>query len=129
HSGWIEAVRGVSFELGAEKLGIVGESGSGKSTVGRALLRLTPPPGAVSADRLEVVGIDLLRAGRRELAELRGGRASMVMQDPKFSLNPVMTVGRQIEEGLRLHKRVGRSEQRRRALAALEAVRIRDPLR
>jgi peptide/nickel transport system ATP-binding protein len=129
HSGWVEAVRGVSFELGAEKLGIVGESGSGKSTVGRALLKLTPPPGVVSADRLEVTGIDVLRARRRELAELRGGRASMVMQDPKFSLNPVMTVGRQIEEGLRLHKRVSRSERRRRALAALEAVRIRDPLR
>jgi len=127
--GPVEAVRGVSLAMGAEKVGIVGESGSGKSTLGRALLRLVQPPGEVTAGRLTVAGIDVLRAGRRELRDLRGGRVSMVLQDPKFSLNPVMTVGRQIEEALRLHRKVGSREAREQALAALEEVRIREPLR
>ena len=125
----IEAVRGVSFTLGREKLGIVGESGSGKSTVGRALLRLVPPPGEVSAARLEFDGIDLLAADHATLRDIRGRRITMVMQDPKFSLNPVMTVGRQIREAYRAHGRGSRDEARRRALEMLAAVKIRDPER
>jgi peptide/nickel transport system ATP-binding protein len=125
----IEAVRGVSFSLGREKLGIVGESGSGKSTVGRAILRLVPSPGQVSADRLTFADTDLLRAEEATLRAVRGRRVAMVMQDPKFSLNPVMAVGRQIEEACRAHARVSRAEARRRTLAMLEAVRIRDPER
>jgi peptide/nickel transport system ATP-binding protein len=125
----IEAVRGVSFALGREKLGIVGESGSGKSTVGRAILRLVPAPGQVSADRLSFADTDLLRADEATLRAVRGRRIAMVMQDPKFSLNPVMTVGRQIREACRAHAGVSRSEARRRTLAMLEAVRIRDPER
>jgi peptide/nickel transport system ATP-binding protein len=125
----IEAVRGVSFSLGREKLGIVGESGSGKSTVGRAILRLVPSPGQVSADRLTFADTDLLRADEATLRAVRGRRVAMVMQDPKFSLNPVMAVGRQIEEACRAHARVSRAEARRRTLAMLEAVRIRDPER
>jgi peptide/nickel transport system ATP-binding protein len=125
----IEAVRGVSFRLGREKLGIVGESGSGKSTVGRAILRLVPSPGQVSADRLTFADTDLLRAEEATLRAVRGRRVAMVMQDPKFSLNPVMAVGRQIEEACRAHARVSRAEARRRTLAMLEAVRIRDPER
>lgn len=127
--GPIDAVKGVSFTMGAERLGIVGESGSGKSTVGRALLQLVPPPGEVTADRLRVDGIDLLQADERTLRELRGGRVSMVLQDPKFSLNPVMRVGAQIVEALRRHRRVGRRTAREQAIAMLEAVRIRDPER
>lgn len=127
--GPIEAVKGVSFRMGVERLGIVGESGSGKSTVGRALLQLVPPPGEVTADRLRVDGIDLLQADERTLRELRGGRVSMVLQDPKFSLNPVMRVGAQIVEALRRHRRVGRRTAREQAIAMLEAVRIRDPER
>lgn len=127
--GTVLAVRGVSFSMGAERLGIVGESGSGKSTVGRAILRLVPPPGEVRARRLVADGIDVLAAGPRELRELRGGRVSMILQDPKFSLNPVMRVGAQITEALRLHRRVGRREAREQALAILETVRIRDPAR
>lgn len=127
--GPIDAVRGVSFTMGAERLGIVGESGSGKSTLGRALLRLVPPPGEVGAERLLVDGIDVLRAGPGTLREMRGGRASMVLQDPKFSSNPVMRVGAQIVEALRRHRRIGRREARERALAMLEAVRIREPER
>ncbi len=126
-TGPVEVVRGVSFTLGRERLGIVGESGSGKSQTGRALLGLTPVSGKATADRLEFDGIDLRRADAKLWRSLRGARLSMVMQDPKFSLNPVMTIGRQIEEAVRLHG--GASEARDRSLAMLEAVQIRDPKR
>ena len=125
----IEAVRGVSFVLGREKLGIVGESGSGKSTVGRAILRLVPSPGEVSADRLSFDGIDLLHADEATLRDIRGRRIAMVMQDPKYSLNPVMTVGKQIREAYQAHARTSRAQAERRALDMLAAVRIRDPER
>ena len=125
--GAIEAVRGVSFTLGREKLGIVGESGSGKSQTGRALLGLIAGNGRISARQLTFDGIDLLRAGERTLRAIRGARISMIMQDPKFSLNPVMTVGAQIVEAFRVHANATRREARERALAMLEAVRIRNP--
>jgi peptide/nickel transport system ATP-binding protein len=128
-TGIVEAVRGVSFQLGRERLGIVGESGSGKSQTGRAILGLTPPPGEVAAKRLAFDGIDLLTASRRTLRTLRGGRISMVMQDPKYSLNPVMTIGEQIIEAYRAHAKASRAEARDRALAMLEAVKMRDPAR
>ena len=129
-TGTVEAVRGVSFQLGRERLGIVGESGSGKSQTGRAILGLTPPPGEVTAKRLSFDGIDLQTASKRTLRTLRGGRISMVMQDPKYSLNPVMTIGEQIIEAYRAHNpRAGRGEARDKALAMLEAVRMRDPHR
>ena len=125
--GPVEAVRGVSFTLGREKLGIVGESGSGKSQTARALLGLLGGNGRVDARRLTFDGIDLLRADERTMRTIRGGRISMIMQDPKFSLNPVVTVGKQIVEAFRVHAKAPRREARRRALAMLEAVRIRDP--
>jgi peptide/nickel transport system ATP-binding protein len=128
-TGFTEAVRGVSFTVGREKLGIVGESGSGKSVTGRSLLRLVAPPGEVTADRIDFDGTNLLHASERKMREIRGQRISMVMQDPKFSLNPVMTVGRQIAEAYRVHTRANRSEARRRSLEMLQAVRIRDPER
>jgi peptide/nickel transport system ATP-binding protein len=87
-------VRDVSFRLGRERLGIVGESGSGKSQTGRAILGLTPTSGTATADRLEFDGIDLRNASHAQWRKLRGARMSMVMQDPKFSLNPVMTIDR-----------------------------------
>jgi len=127
--GVLDAVDGVSFNVGREKLGIVGESGSGKSTVGRAILRLVPAPGQVEADRLAFGDIPLLEASEATMREVRGRRIAMVMQDPKFSLNPVMTVGRQIREAYRAHARVGNAEAKQRVLAMLEAVRIRDPER
>ena len=126
-SGRTDAVRGVSFTLGRERLGIVGESGSGKTQTGRAILGLTAPEGRVSAQRLEFNGIDLLRCSARERRELRGGRIAMVLQDPKFSLNPVMSIGEQIVETLRAHSPVATREARARALAALAAVHIDDP--
>ena len=127
--GWTEAVRGVSFTLGRERLGIVGESGSGKSQTGRAILGLTAPEGRVSAKRLAFHGTDLLHCTPAERRALRGGRIAMVLQDPKFSLNPVMTIGQQIVETLRAHSRVTAAEAQSRALAALEAVQIDEPQR
>jgi peptide/nickel transport system ATP-binding protein len=128
-TGTVEAVRGVSFQLGRERLGIVGESGSGKSQTGRAILGLTPPPGEVIAQKLTFDRIDLLKASKRQLRDLRGGRMTMVMQDPKYSLNPVMTIGEQIIEAYRAHKKASRSEARDKALHMLEAVKMRDPAR
>ena len=128
-TGVIEAVRGVSFTLGKERLGIVGESGSGKSQTGRAIMGLTPKHGIVTADRLDFNGIDLIKASAGERRRLRGKRIAMILQDPKYSLDPVMTIGRQICETLRTHERVGKAEARERALAMLEAVQIRDPKR
>jgi peptide/nickel transport system ATP-binding protein len=128
-TGPVEAVRGVSFSLGRERLGIVGESGSGKTMTGRAVLRLIRPPGRIEADAMTFDGQDLLNASEREMRDLRGKRIGMVMQDPKFSLNPVMTVGRQLTEGLRLRDGLGRADATAKALAALEAVQIRDPER
>jgi peptide/nickel transport system ATP-binding protein len=123
----IRAVRGVSFSMGREKLGIVGESGSGKSVTCRALLGLVRPPGRVAADRLTFDGVDLLKADTRRMRTIRGRRIAMVMQDPKYSLNPVMTVGEQIAEAYRIHARASRSAARRKTLDMLEAVRIRHP--
>jgi peptide/nickel transport system ATP-binding protein len=129
NGGMTEAVRGVSFTLGRERLGIVGESGSGKSQTGRAILGLTAPEGRISAKRLEFSGVDLLRCSPRQRRALRGGRIAMVLQDPKFSLNPVMTIGAQIVETLCAHTRVSGRDARKRALAALESVRIDNPER
>ena len=120
------AVKGVSFSLGQERLGIVGESGSGKSTTGRALLGLVPPPGRVSADRLTLAGRSLLGMRDEDWQTVRGRRISMVMQDPKYSLNPVLKVGEQIQEAYRLHYRTTAEDARKRALDMLKAVRIRD---
>jgi len=127
--GIVEAVRGVSFEVGRERVGIVGESGAGKSMTGRAILRLVPRPGQVTARRLEFDGIDLLGISERGIRRIRGRRISMVMQDPKFSLNPVMPVGKQIAEAYRAHFPASEREARERALDMLAAVRIRDPRR
>ncbi len=127
--GVVAAVRGVSFTLGRERLGIVGESGSGKSQTGRAIMGLTPPQARVTAKRLEFDGIDLLTAPPKLRRELRGGRLAMVLQDPKYSLNPVMSIGRQIMETLRTHETIGARAARGRALDMLDAVQIRHPER
>jgi peptide/nickel transport system ATP-binding protein len=125
--GPAEVVRGVSFSLGRERLGIVGESGSGKSMTGRSVLKLIRPPGKVTAKRLEFDGIDLTRQSERQMRAIRGARISMVMQDPKFSLNPVMTVSEQIAEALLTHQKLSRGEIVSKVRSMLEAVRINDP--
>ena len=124
--GVTHAVRNVSFSLGRERLGIVGESGSGKSTTGRALLGLIARPGIVSAKRMSLGGRDLMGLADADWQELRGRRISMVMQDPKYSLNPVIKVGHQIQETYLLHHRSTAEDARKRALAMLDAVKIRD---
>ena len=127
--GFTEVVRGVSFTLGRERLGIVGESGSGKSQTGRAILGLTAAEGRVSADKLLFHDTDLLNCSAAERRTLRGGRIAMVLQDPKFSLNPVLSIGAQIVETLQTHQPVGKREARERAIAALAAVQIDNPER
>ncbi|KKB85142.1 peptide ABC transporter ATP-binding protein [Devosia limi DSM 17137] len=127
--GPVEVVKGISFTLGRERLGIVGESGSGKSMTGRSILKLIRSPGKVTADRMTFDGIDLLSQSEKQMRAIRGARISMVMQDPKFSLNPVMTVGEQIAEALVTHAKLPRREINDRVLSMLEAVRINDPAR
>jgi len=128
-SGPVEAVRGVSFSVGREKLGIIGESGSGKSMTGRAVMRLLPPNARMSADRMRFEEVDLLASSERAMRTVRGRRVAMILQDPKYSLNPVMTVGEQIVEMARLHLRLSAREARERTLDMLAQVQIRDPAR
>nr|WP_225608148.1 ABC transporter ATP-binding protein [Pantoea sp. PNT03] len=121
------AVRGISFQLGKEKLAIVGESGSGKSTVGRALLQLHPRSAQVTAQRMQFGEMDLLRATPAQMRAIRGKRISMIMQDPKYSLNPVVRVGEQIAEAWRSHHPGQREVARQRAMEMLDVVQVRDP--
>jgi peptide/nickel transport system ATP-binding protein len=107
----------------------VGESGSGKSQTGRAILGLTAPEARVTAKRLAFNGVDLLHCSPQQRRALRGGRMAMVLQDPKFSLNPVMRIGAQIMETLRTHRRMAAKDARAKAIAALQAVQMDDPER
>ena len=125
--GLLHAVRNVSFDLGREKVAIIGESGSGKSTVGRALVRLLPDIAKVNADRLSFEGKELLSLSERKMQDIRGRRISMILQDPKFSLNPVMSVGEQVSEAYLAHFKVSRAEAKKRAIEQLASVQIRDP--
>lgn len=126
-AGDVEAVKGVSFVLGREKLGIVGESGSGKSLTARSILGLLPKRARLSADAMTFDGIDIARADARVMRQIRGKRAGLVMQDPKYSLNPVMSVGAQIAETWRTHRGGGRKEAWEATLDLLYQVKIRDP--
>jgi peptide/nickel transport system ATP-binding protein len=127
HRGPVHAVRGVSFDLGRERLGIVGESGSGKSQTGRALLRLSAGNGRITADRMEFDGIDLMKASERDMRKIRGARISMIMQDPRYSLNPVVKVGDQITEAFLIHSKATKREAREHAMEMLATVQIREP--
>jgi peptide/nickel transport system ATP-binding protein len=124
--GVFDAVRGVSFTLGRERLGIVGESGSGKSMTGRAILRLIRPPGIVEAKQIALNGDNLMEKSEKDMRAVRGQKISMVMQDPKFSLNPVMTIGAQIIEAYRQHNRTNHADDYAKAVEMLQAVSIRD---
>lgn len=127
--GPVEAVRGISLSVGREKVGIVGESGSGKSLTARSMLRLLPKRAILSADRLAFDGIDVLGAGEAAMRRIRGKRAGLIMQDPKYSLNPMMTAGDQIAEAWRTHRGGSRAEARDAAIDLLGQVQIRDPKR
>jgi peptide/nickel transport system ATP-binding protein len=127
--GDLIAVRNVSFDLGRERLGIVGESGSGKSTTGRAIMGLVASPGVVKADEMRLAGKDLTALDERGFRRLRGKKVAMILQDPKYSLDPVMSVGQQIAETHRCHFRSSAKAARAAALDMLAAVHIRDPER
>jgi peptide/nickel transport system ATP-binding protein len=127
--GLSQAVRGVSLTLGTEKLGIVGESGSGKSLTARSVLRLLPRTARIAADKLTFDGIDVLRADETMMRAIRGKRAGLILQDPKYSLNPVMTAGDQIAEAWRAHRKGSRRAATAAAIDLLAQVKIRDPRR
>ncbi|OAE60336.1 peptide ABC transporter ATP-binding protein [Achromobacter insolitus] len=127
--GGREIVSGVSFEVApGEMVGIVGESGSGKTQAARAILGLTPAPLVVAGGSIKFEGVDVTRAAPAALRKLRGARIGMVFQEPMTSLNPSMPIGRQLEEGLRLHRKdLSASARRERILEMLRRVGIRDP--
>ncbi|WP_273755721.1 MULTISPECIES: ABC transporter ATP-binding protein [unclassified Bartonella] len=125
--GIAEVVRGVSFSVGKEKIGIVGESGSGKSMTGRAILKLSPKSAIVKAKKMRFEDVDLLIASEPQMRKIRGKRISMILQDPKYSLNPLIRIGEQIMEAYRIHYRVSKAEARERTVSMLESVHIRDP--
>ncbi|WP_156958845.1 ABC transporter ATP-binding protein [Labrenzia sp. DG1229] len=124
HNGVVDAVKGVSFTLGRERLGLVGESGSGKTAIGRAILRLIRPPGEISANRISLGDSDLLTMSEREFGQVRGRQISMVLQDARYSLNPVLSVGEQISEAFLSHSRISKSDAFIRSLDLLRSVSI-----
>ena len=125
--GVVEAVKGVDLTLGNERLAIVGESGSGKTQIGRAILRVIDQNGRISADRFLFDGIELLKADTKLMRKIRGNRISMIMQDPLYSLNPVMRVGSQISEAFLAHTDSTKKEAKDRTMEMLGTVQIRNP--
>lgn len=123
----VEAVRGISLKVDQEKFAIVGESGSGKSLTARSLMQLLPGNALMQADKLSFDGIDLRRASEKVMRQIRGKRVGFILQDPKYSLHPVMTVGQQIAEAWREHKGGSRRAAMEAAVELLEQVKIRDP--
>jgi oligopeptide transport system ATP-binding protein len=123
--GWLKAVDGVSFTIDqGEIVGMVGESGCGKSVCAHSILRLLKTPPANLSGRIEFKGTDLLSVSNSEIRKIRGGHISMIFQDPMISLNPVLTIGRQISETMILHQDLSRAEARSRSVELLEMVGI-----
>ena len=128
--GVAKAVDGVNFEIAeGETFGLVGETGCGKSVTALSVLRLVDPPGKIVSGEILFEGEDLLKMKAREMREVRGNKIGMIFQDPMSSLNPVMTVGFQLEESIRLHKGVREKKAGQLAIEMLEQVRIPDPSR
>ncbi|HKS34727.1 MAG TPA: ABC transporter ATP-binding protein [Enterobacteriaceae bacterium] len=115
-------VNNLSFQLGNERLALVGESGSGKSMTARALMGLIRRPGSVNARTLTVLGQDTLSLNPRGWQKLRGNHIAMVLQDPRYALNPVKNVQAQLDEALTLHQRLSRLQREETILDAIEAV-------
>ncbi len=129
YAGKVHAVRGVSFTLNkGETLAIVGESGSGKSVTAQSIMRLIPsPPGKITEGRILFEGDDLVQASKKKMLRIRGSKIGVIFQDPMTSLNPTMTVGKQIMEGLIWHQKINRHEAQKRALEMLRLVGIPNP--
>jgi oligopeptide/dipeptide ABC transporter ATP-binding protein len=126
--GVIRAADGISFELSAgETLGLVGESGSGKTVTALSILRLVPPPGRIVGGRIEFTGRDILQLTPSELRKIRGDRIAMVFQEPMSALNPVLTVGNQVLESVRLHQKVSRREGQDKTVELFKLVGIPSP--
>jgi peptide/nickel transport system ATP-binding protein len=127
--GIVKAVDGVDFEVAAgETLAIVGESGCGKSMTALSLMRLIPdPPGRIVSGSIKLAGRDLLKISEEEMRDVRGNEISMIFQEPMTSLNPVMTIGKQISEALILHRDMDRRQAMKRAIEMLDLVRIPEP--
>jgi oligopeptide/dipeptide ABC transporter ATP-binding protein len=124
------AVDEVSFSIGrGETLGLVGESGSGKSVTALSIVRLLPPPGRIVRGRVELEGRNLLEIDERDMPQIRGRRIGFIFQEPMAALNPVYTIGYQIEETLAVHDLARGAAARRRALELLDAARIPEPQR
>jgi oligopeptide/dipeptide ABC transporter ATP-binding protein len=124
-AGSLRAVDRVSFDVpSATTVAVVGESGCGKSVTALSILRLVGPPGAIEGGSIELEGRDLLALSEKEMRSVRGNRISMIFQEPMTSLNPVYTVGWQIVEAVRLHKKASRKEARARAIELLRLVGI-----
>lgn len=130
-TGTVRSVNGLSYRLEeGQTLGVVGESGCGKSVAALSVLRLIPsPPGRFASGEIRYRGTDLLQLPEREMRKIRGNRISMIFQDPMTSLNPVLSVGRQIAEAIQLHQGVGRGEGMKRAIEMIETVQIAEPER
>ncbi|MCF6409203.1 ABC transporter ATP-binding protein [Pseudalkalibacillus salsuginis] len=125
-AGEVQAVRGVDIKLNkGETLAIVGESGSGKSVTSKSIMRLIPnPPGRITEGQILFQGKDLAKYSERQMQQVRGSEISMIFQDPMTSLNPTMTVGKQIMEGLRIHQKMSKSQATARAIELLKLVGI-----
>ena len=124
--GVIPAVDGVDFTLyKGEVVGLVGESGCGKSVTSLSIMKLIPqPPGKISADKMEFKSEDLIHATERRMRQLRGNDISMIFQDPMSSLNPTFTIGHQLSEVIRIHKKASRKEALRQSVEMLSKVGI-----
>lgn len=128
--GGLTAVDGVDLSIPAGKIvGLVGESGCGKSVTALSILGLLPPGGEIAAGSIRFQGRELCTLPERELRRLRGDRISMIFQDPMSALNPVLPVGEQAAEGLRLHQRLSRREAKARTLELFREVGVPDPER
>ncbi|NKE64227.1 ABC transporter ATP-binding protein [Ramlibacter sp. RBP-2] len=130
-SGTVRSVDGISYTVNAgQTLGVVGESGCGKSVTALSILRLIPrPPGRFAGGQVRYRGTDLLRLSEREMRDIRGNRISMIFQEPMTSLNPVLTVGRQIAETVQLHQGATPRQAMERAVEMLRVVQIPEPAR